>query len=76
MKRKIKGDVEWYCGKYKRPIAYSTVAANNLICMLYQDGYKTPKEILEHITYDIEAKQVMQKYIDKGFGDIPLNLKY
>lgn len=72
---KNKGDVQWYDGKHKRPIAYSTKATNDYICLLYEQGYKTPNEIIRHIVYDREAEQVMQAYIDKGFGDIPLVLR-
>lgn len=69
-------DVHWYAGKYKRPIAYSTRAASDLICAISEQGYTTPNEIIRQITYDTEAKQVMQAYIDKGFGDTPLNLQF
>lgn len=75
MRRKSKGDVMWWAGKYKRPIAYSTIAASILIEAIYADGYKTPNEIIKQITYDTEAKEVMQKYIDKGFGDTELNIR-
>lgn len=73
-KVRIKGDVSWYCERYKRPIAYSTRYASDLIELLFHDGYETPNEIIERITYDREAKRVMQAYIDKGCGDIPLKL--
>lgn len=61
-------DVEWYVPKKKKPIAYSTKAASALIVMLSED-YKTISEVQVAINFDKEAKKVLQKYIDAGFGD-------
>ena len=69
-------DVLWYDGKHKKPIAKSTKAASDLIALLCNDcGYKTPREVLQNITYDVEAKAVMQAYIDKGLGDMELTVR-
>lgn len=68
---KPKGDVFWFKPKGKlnsRPIAYSTVATNDLIVLLAKDGY-TFKELKEKINYDGDAKNILQKYIDLGYGD-------
>ena len=48
-------DVRWHCQGRKKPIAYSTVAANVLIVELSKDGC-TIKELIEKINYDQEAK--------------------
>lgn len=69
-------DVSWCLPGRKRPFTYTTIATSDLITVLAsQTKNKTPKEILSLITYDPEAKAVMQGYIDKGYGDTPLNLR-
>lgn len=66
--RRSKGDVEWYMPGRKRPIAYSTKAASDLIVALSQDCI-TVQEVYDCITYDIEAKNVLKAYIEKGYGN-------
>lgn len=76
-------DVEWYLPQrknnslyQKRPFDYSTVATSDMIAMIAEETkYKTPNEILPLITYDNDAKRIMQGYIDNGFGDVALNIK-
>ena len=67
--KKSKGDVEWRLPNKKKPIAYSTVATQDLIVMLSQD-YETIVDVYNAINYDQDAKDVLQKYIDLGYGDI------
>ena len=72
-KHKNKGDVEWFkphtkFPKDKKPIAYSTVAVSDLIVALSQEN-KTIQDVYNAINYDEEAKEILQKYIDLGFGD-------
>lgn len=67
--KKSKGDVEWRLPSKKRPIAYSTVATQDLIVMLAQD-YETITDVYKAINYDEDAKNVLQKYIDAGYGGI------
>lgn len=67
-KAKNKGDVHWYAPNKKKPIAYSTVAASDLIGLLAQD-FETIQDVYNAINYDEEAKQVLQKYIDLGYGN-------
>ena len=62
-------DVMWHVPDKKKPVAYSTFAASNLIVALSRDGC-TIKELLDKINYDVEAKKVIKQYIDKGYGDI------
>ena len=63
-------DVEWYDKEHKKPLAYSTRAASDLIEMLAQDNPKaTISEIKDLINYDNEAKQVMAAYISNGYGN-------
>ena len=63
-------DVEWLVPGKKTPIAYSTVAASDLIEALVEDNpTATISEILGKVTYDQEAKKVLQQYIDAGYGD-------
>lgn len=63
-----KGDVHWTVPTKKKPIAYSTVAVSNLIGLLSQE-YETIQDVYNAITYDIEAKEILQKYIDLGYGN-------
>ena len=67
-KRKIKGDVSWIVPKKKKPIAYSTVATSHLIGLLSQE-HKTIQDVYDAVTYDVEAKEILQKYIDLGYGN-------
>lgn len=67
-KRRLKGDVEWYLPNRKRPVAYSTKAASDLIVTLSQKG-TTIQEVYDAITYDMEAKNILKIYIEKGYGD-------
>lgn len=70
--RRRKGDVSWYVPGRKTPIAYSTKAANDLIVVLGEDG-ATIQEVHDRITYDLEAREVLRKYIEKGFGGVAVN---
>ncbi len=67
-------DVEWYPLKKPRSrkaLAYSTKAASDLIVAVleYEMPWATIKELNGLITYDQEAKKVLQAYIDAGQGD-------
>lgn len=64
-----KGDVLWYAPGRKKPIAYSTRAASDLIVLLAEEG-GTIIELKQRINYDMEAKAVLQAYIDRGFGNV------
>lgn len=66
--KKNKGDVEWGVPKRKTPIAYSTKATSDLIVTLSQD-YETIADVYNAINYDQDAKDVLQKYIDLGYGN-------
>ena len=66
---KSKGDVSYTVPNKKKPIAYSTVATSDLIVVLAQD-YETITDVYNAINYDQDAKDVLQKYIDLGYGDI------
>ncbi len=68
-RRRIKGDVEWHIPGRKTPIAYSTKAASDLIVALSQDS-ATIREVFDRITYDVESREILKAYIDKGYGDI------
>ena len=67
--RKQMRGVAWRVPKRKTPIAYSTKAANDLIVLLAREG-GTIQEVRERITYDVEAREVLDKYIAKGYGGI------
>lgn len=67
-KAKSKGDVQWYLPGKKQPIAYSTKAASDLLVILSQDG-ATIQEVHNRITYDVEARKILEIYIEKGYGD-------
>lgn len=62
------GDVHWIVPGKKKPIAYSTTATSDLIVLLSKE-YKTIKEVQAAINFDQEAKDVLQKYIDAGYGE-------
>lgn len=63
-----KGDVHWHIPGRKRPIAYSPKAVSDLIVVLSESG-GTVREVYDSINYDQDAKSILKKYIDKGFGD-------
>lgn len=67
-KTKSKGDVSWTVPKRKKPIAYSTKATSDLIAVLAQE-YETITDVYNAINYDVEAKEILQKYIDLGYGN-------
>lgn len=67
--RDIKGDVYWYIPKKKKPITYSSKTISDLIAILSEQG-GTIQEVKNKIHYNQEAKNVLQAYIDKGYGDI------
>lgn len=66
---KSEGDVHWMVPKRKRPIAYSTKATSDLIAVLSQD-YETITDVYNAINYNQEAKDVLQKYIKAGYGNV------
>ena len=70
--RSRKGDVSWHIPGRKTPIAYSTKAASDLIVVLSEDG-ATIQEVHDRITYDLEAREVLRKYIEKGFCGVVAN---
>ena len=67
--RRSKGDVHWRVPGRKTPIAYSTTATSNLIVALAEEG-GTIQEVHDRITYDVEAREVLEKYIARGHGGI------
>ena len=70
-RHKSKGDVAYILPGKKRPIAYSTRAASDLIGALAQDMTNaTIQEVHDAINYDIEAKNVLKIYIEKGYGSV------
>lgn len=71
--KKRKGDVCWWGKGYKRPIAYSTVADSDTISLLNQP-HRTPNELMKMLKsgdylVSQEVIEVIQVYIDKGFGN-------
>lgn len=63
-------DVIWYALNSNVVIAYSTVAAKGLIEALASDNpAMTITELHDAINYDLEAKKVLQAYINNGFGN-------
>ena len=68
---KSKGDVPWTNPQSKinsKPIVYSTKAVSDLIVLLSADGC-TINKLKGKINYDNEAKDIIQKYIDLGYGE-------
>ena len=63
-------DVEWTAPSQKRPVAYSTVSTSNGIeVMADEHPTATIRELIDVITYDTDAKQVLQQYVDAGYGE-------
>lgn len=58
----------WRIPKRKTPVAYSTKATSDLIVALSQD-YETIADVHNAINYDQNAKSILQKYIDFGYGN-------
>lgn len=67
--KKTKGDVAYRLPKKKKPIAYSTKATSDLIVVLAQE-YETITDVYNAINYDQDAKDVLQKYIEAGYGNV------
>ena len=68
-RNKYKSEVSWYVPpKYKKPIAYSTVATKLLVDALAED-YETINDVYNAINYDEDAKEILKKYIDLGYGN-------
>lgn len=67
--RKSKGNVEWTVPNKKKPIAWSTTATSDLIVALSQN-YETIADVYNAINYDEDAKEILQKYIDLGYGNV------
>lgn len=65
-----KGDLgtQWYLPGKKRPFGTSTRATSDLVGLLAEDGL-TFQEAYDAILYDDEAKALVQRFIDAGYGD-------
>lgn len=66
--KREKGDVRWTIPYRKTPIAWSTVATSNLITALMEPN-DTIASLRQKINYDVEAKAVLDAYIEKGYGN-------
>lgn len=64
---KSKGDVIWTLPGKKRPFAYSTKATSDLIVLLAQE-HDTVQQVHDAINFDFDAKAILQKFIDAGYG--------
>jgi hypothetical protein len=60
--------VLWFLPGRKRPIGTTTVATSNLIGLLAEDGL-TFAEAHAEIRFDQDATDILQVYIDHGYGD-------
>ena len=66
--KKSKGDVYWMVPNKKKPIAYSTKATSDLIVILAETN-ETIVDVYNAINYDQDAKEILKKYIDLGYGN-------
>ena len=66
--KKSKGDVEYRLPNKKKPIAYSTKATSDLIAVLVED-HQTITDVYNAINYDRDAKEILYKYIELGYGN-------
>jgi len=64
---KPKGDVLWTLPGKKKAVAYSIKATSDLIVMLSKE-YDIVQQVHDVINYDEDAKAVLQKFIDAGYG--------
>lgn len=58
--------------KHKKPIAYCEKASSILIAVLIEElgnGTVTIQELYDAIKYDIDAKEVLHAYIERGYGE-------
>ena len=67
-RKRPKGDVKWCIDGRKTPIAYSTKATSDLIVLLAQEN-ETVQDVYNVVNYNVDAKKVLQAYIDKGYGN-------
>lgn len=64
MNRNSKGSVAWHYPNSKKPFEYSTVATSEFIKVLY-DTYKDLRFVYQNINYDVDAKRIVGKFIEK-----------
>ena len=71
--RKSKGDVTIFVkrksGKEYKIIDYISQASNDLIVMLSQE-YDTVHDVYKAVNYDEDAKRVLQRLIELGYGEL------
>lgn len=67
MAKNKKPSVCYYLPKRKRPIAYSNYATSYLISILSEIFYNI-QSVKNAIFYDKEAIEILEIYIDKGYG--------
>ena len=85
LSRKLKGSVDWCLprkvtpeGKivwYKRPFTTSPVATADWVNAVAEEC-NTVYEVLRRLRlgYDREAEDIVQHYVDKGWGDLPAKI--
>lgn len=68
---KIKNSsVQWREKGKKKPFAYCEKASADLIIILAnEDKNRTVKDVYNLIKYDTDAKNILQKIIDLGYGE-------
>lgn len=66
-----KGEVIWTAPGSKKAITYSTRSTSDTIAVFAEDGL-TFNQALDAINYDPEAIKIIELYITKGYGDIPM----
>lgn len=67
-KIKCKGAIAWTLPGEKKPFIYSTIATSDYVDML-ATKYTTTQEVYDAIVFDEKAKEVLQKFIDAGYGN-------
>lgn len=66
--RQYAGNILWYVPNHKKAIAFSTVAVRDYISSLSRE-HETIWDVYDSIVYDNDAKRVLRKYIDRGYGN-------
>ena len=78
MKRKTKGDVEYYTSKRRKPILYSTTSALDSL-KIWSEIWPVPlyelRKKISSLVGVYEEKKILDQLIEKGFGDAIFMLK-
>ncbi len=61
-------DVYWYYPHLKKSFGATTISSSQLIETIIKDNM-TVKDVYNAINYDLDAKEILRCYIEKGYGN-------